>query len=196
MNPTQSTLLLARGPALVMAMQGAAVAAGITVAELIEAGIGRGGSSGAPVQAASAFDRAHPGVLAGFRETWPFACAFCGRDVDPSEGLERCAICGTTRGCSGCVTGAGCPTCRALSDEQRAAARATNLERLREVAELGRFVEEVEPTHDYGETHAGQNAVEPITFPSVSYPEDVETVPSVDVIPDEDAPATPRPEES
>ncbi len=132
MNPTQSALVNARGPALASALHDAAVAAHVTVSELVEAGIGRGGKSGGVMLAAERFERAYPGLLASFRESWPFECAFCGRS-DLTQ-LERCPVCTKREGCVTCVTTSGCPTCRAAAAKARDDARREAEDRARNLA--------------------------------------------------------------
>lgn len=120
MHETKHDILRTRSHETRMLLLDTAAARGLTVDELVCAGLGRPASPAA-VEAAAALKEADPRAFVGLHH-WPYECAFCG---GLSTGVTRCLFC-DARGCAACVIGTGCPPCtvsrRKRNDENRAAA--------------------------------------------------------------------------
>jgi hypothetical protein len=106
-------------------MTKAAKEAGVTVDQLVQAGLGRQipdlpevrGQQTAAHIAAEELAAKHRGVF-GRLSAWPFVCRFCGADVRNVRGMRTCPLC-SKAGCEACVVGAKCPSCVALAKERK-----------------------------------------------------------------------------
>ncbi len=85
----------------------AAVAHRVTVDEVVRAGLRDSAVSEAAMLAAGDVSKARPDAFESITD-WPRECAFC---LDLIDGeMTQCPHCHRV-GCTGCVTGRGCPPC-------------------------------------------------------------------------------------
>lgn len=93
----------------------AAVAAGVSVDDLVTAGLRR---HGAKPEAAAVVATLDPSLFDGLG-AWPFTCGTCHAEV---ERLSRCPHC-RVFGCASCAPGRGCAKCVAERERKAAASR-------------------------------------------------------------------------
>lgn len=127
MDQRRHDLLAAQGYAVRNLLQHAAAGAGVTVDEVVTAGLHRDGAKQEAADVARELETLHPGLFSPLAKTWPYTCTYCRGDFDK---LRSCLFC-TKQGCGTCVTPDGCPSCaeerkrkvaerRALSDKAAA----------------------------------------------------------------------------
>lgn len=118
MHAEGHALLSAKGHTVRAQLQAAAQAGGCTVDELVRAGLRRRTS----IAAARAVQALPAGLFAGL-EAWPVVCS-CRAVIASAAAVVVCPLCRVEEGCAVCVTGHGCPACRAAQAKAIEAARA------------------------------------------------------------------------
>ena len=109
-----------------------AVQEGVTVDDVVTAGLGRPGATARALRAAQKADAKMPGLFASL-STWPLTCPFCKTDV--LQLSAECLLC-LRKGCPACVRPSGCPFCQ---DEQLEKLKRAELERVEREALLRRL---------------------------------------------------------
>lgn len=113
------------------ALQKAAALAGVSVDQVVQAGLQRGNVPPGAQKAAIELAETFPGIF-GELSGWPFVCQFC--HIDTPNRAAPCPFC-RAEGCPSCVSSAGCPTCKEAARLRAREAEQARIEREAQLAE-------------------------------------------------------------
>ena len=119
MDQRRHDLLAAQGYAVRNLLQHAAANAGVTVDEVVTAGLHRPNSTQQAADVARELEALHPKLFEPLAKTWPHTCPYC---LSNADNVRACLFC-TKYGCGTCVTPSGCPACVETRKQQVAEQR-------------------------------------------------------------------------